>query len=336
MRAANTTSAFNALANGLPWVATKYNRSIRQHVEVTLQPGPACVRVLQALRAENGGLGSHPPDRRAEGQPTQAALRGQFPGSASWSSSLWDCSDAPVEAGGWVCRLKSGHMRPDREALLEAYRVAYGCGRAPGEGVCSNTRCPHCWTNPMTLDVAGITCSRFKHGASLESSSGLGRWKGGNAKAAATGPRDAWALGDGGGEDVEVWKTFPPQLSDSAPVSVEKLSMVRILYFFDHEGNRHGESGLRPKTSWVLVFDYAAAGRRYHRMVDPATQHPVMVLRGRGRPLVYPAAAIRRHVHLSHLCPAENACASGVNARANRGVDREWACGPAPVSGGGA
>lgn len=37
------------------------------------------------------------------------------------------------------------------------------------------------------------------------SKSGLGRLRGGNIRAAVNGPPHAWALGDGAGEDVEIF-----------------------------------------------------------------------------------------------------------------------------------
>ena len=139
----------------------------------------------------------------------------------------------------------------------------------------------------------------------LQVSSGLGRWKGGDirGKAKYESP-GSWALGEGGGEDVEIWTTSPS--SADGAVEVEKLTMGRILYFFEHKGNPRSNgdgSDNRPNTSWVLVFDYAIAGRGDRRLPDLATEHPTLILRGRGEPLIYPADAIRRHVHLYYACP---------------------------------
>ena len=52
-----------------------------------------------------------------------------------------------------------------------------------------------------------IHCSRIAWGVSAIESSGLGRVRGGNARAAGEeGPEHAWALGEGAGEDVEIFK----------------------------------------------------------------------------------------------------------------------------------
>eukprot|EP00903_Cladosiphon_okamuranus_P020052 g18418.t1 len=63
-------------------------------------------------------------------------------------------------------------------------------GRGVGGPECGEVRCPDCWLDSSTLDE-GISCTRFKHGAPPQASSGLGRWKGGDVKASTrAGPPD--------------------------------------------------------------------------------------------------------------------------------------------------
>lgn len=114
---------------------------------------------------------------------------------------------------------------------------------------------------------------------------------------------DEWFLGEGCGEDVEFFRG-QPFCEDPGPASAHhQLSSARILYFFEHRGNKRAGSQGRPLTSWVLAFDYVSDGVGSSRSIDPVTLHPVMILRGRGRPVVFPADAIKRHVHLYHRCP---------------------------------
>ncbi|CAN0140715.1 unnamed protein product [Ectocarpus fasciculatus] len=197
--------------------------------------------------------------------------------------------------------------------MKEAYKASFACHREAGDGTprCAELRCPTCWTNTGSLDSSAIQCSRYNHFASLLASSGTGTWKGGDARSAADylkddGPPNAWVLGEGGGQDVEVWRGTPPTGGDAtASSSVENLSMGKIVYFFKHRGNaREGTAEPGPETWWVLLFEYVSAGSGNARLADTVTQHPVMRLRGRRSPVVFPAENIRRHVHLYHMCPA--------------------------------
>lgn len=58
---------------------------------------------------------------------------------------------------------------------------------------------------------------------------------------------------------------------------------------------------------------------------DPPTLHPVMVLRGRGRPMVFLADAIRSHVQHFHRCPGTD----------HPPAERAWMCGTEATGRGG-
>lgn len=324
----NMDLALTALSEGIHWQLTRFDRSLKQHVVETVRPGPGCKEVLQSLTdALPGGLSSAPVDPRAATLSTDGQRNGQFPGAARWRSVLWEAGSSGGNAGSWEARLATGPFRPDERTLLKAYKTYFGCSAdGAASGGCYDPRCPNCWVNSGSLERKDITCSRFKHGASLRASSGLGRWKGADVRQAASGGGSTgeWYLGEGCGEDVEFFKKQP--FDDLGPVDARHLSMGRILYFFEHSGNQRFGELERPVTSWVLAFDFVTEGLGTSRSVDPATQHPVMVLRGRGRPAVFPADAIRRHVHLYHRCPGQE----------HPPADNAWVCGPEASGPGGA
>lgn len=321
MRRMNTTCAWHALANGIPWTVTKYNRSKKVREEVTVQPGVDCIRIVRQLTRDlPGGLDS-PPDIAASSPTPTTAMAADVPhrGAAMWDAVLFSASarQAPDAAGSgsdrpnWKDVVSVGRFRPDEKELRKAYQSYFGCARRRDSStLCGDERCPRCWRNPAKLEIQSVSCSRFNHSASKKASSGTGRWKGGDARAAgsfAPSSQDEWVFGAWSGENVEVHKGKAPY-RDRPPVST--LTMVKIVCFFSHRGNAGaGGDGAergsrRPTTEFVLGFEYVSAGIGQSRLSDVTTEHPIVLLRGRSRPLVWPVSAIRRHVHLYHLCPA--------------------------------
>ncbi|CAB1107537.1 unnamed protein product [Ectocarpus sp. CCAP 1310/34] len=294
---ANVNSAFLALSNGLPYRGTRYNRQNRTHEIVTVQPGDGCVRLMQSL-ASSLGHDRAPTDNHAEADQTPAELSGQYPGSAVWTASLFNNGDEQQLDGEWRTRLASSKFRPDEQTLLRAYRTYYGCGMA---GPCSSSRCPDCWDGD-TLQQVSIDSSRYTR-VPMVASCGLGRLKGGDVKSAAqAGPRDEWALGSGGGDNVEVYEQLSP-MPAAGRADPTDLALVKILYFFRHEGNRPVMGGNPPPlTWWVLGYDYNGVAHANDRVSDSITGHPTLNFRARGRPAVYPVSAIYRQVHLYHAC----------------------------------
>lgn len=229
--------------------------------------------------------------------PSRRRVGGSHQGSAIWDASLRQDSHDWVEVGGdgdetppkWEAIVASGRFRPTLSAMKAACKAAFACRRETGDVSprCAELRCPTCWTNTGNLDSSTIQCSRYNHFASLQASSGTRIWKGGDARSAADylkdyGPPDAWVLGEGGGQDVEVWRGTPPTGGDAtASSSVEYRSMGKIVYFFKHRGGaREGRAEPGPETWWVLLFEYVSAGSGKPRLPDAVTQHPVMRLRG--------------------------------------------------------
>lgn len=152
-----------------------------------------------------------------------------------------------------------------------------------------------------------ISCSRLKHGVPPKASSGKGFLTGGDVKSATTGsdtPR-GWAVGEGGGEDVEI---FTNPVACRGDLSGDgEVTLGKLLYFFDHTGNpRHGPSTSGPVMQYALVYEYVTCGRGRTKREDPATQHPTYWLQGglRAEPSAFPVEAVRRTVHMYHLCPA--------------------------------
>ncbi|CAB1099245.1 unnamed protein product [Ectocarpus sp. CCAP 1310/34] len=285
------------LSNGLPYRVTRNNRQNRTHEIITVQSGDGCVRLMQSL-ASFLGHDHVPTDIHAEADQTPAELSGQYPGSAVWTASLFNNRDEQQLDREWRTRLASSKFRQDEQTLLRAYR-AY-CGHSMA-GPCSSSRCPDCWDGD-TLQQVSIDCSRYTP-VPMVASCGLGRLKGGDVKSAAqAGPRDEWALGSGGGDNVEVYKQLSP-MPAAGRVDPTDLALVKILYFFRHEGNRPVMGGNPPPlTWWVLGCGYNGVAHANDCVPDSITGHPTLNLRARGRPAVYPVSSNYRQVHLYHAC----------------------------------
>jgi len=231
-RRANANGALVALAGGISWKATRFNRRTKHHETVLAQPGEGCVRLMKALEPLLG-LDRVPADINAKATQTPAQLKGQFPGSAVWTTTLFKPEDEQRVEGPWSCRVASSKYRPDEVTLREAYHTYFGCGSPDG---CSGIRCPSCWDGD-TLETESIECSRFFR-VPQSASCGLGRLKGADVKMAThPGPRDEWVLGIGGGGDVEV-HLQASSMGAKGRVDPRNLTMAKILYFFRHQGNR--------------------------------------------------------------------------------------------------
>lgn len=254
----------------------------------------------------------------AASEPTPAMVAGSHQGAATWTASIYSEAGQASEAAGlathsntWKDVVSTGRLRPDEKELLKAYNQYHCCGRRTSNAVCEDKRFPRCWNNSNTLDTKTVFCSRFNQTASAKASSGTGRWKEGNARAAGsdygTSSQDEWAFGAWSGENVEIHKGKLPYTDDP---DANTLTMVKIVCFFSHIGNKRssgggGQGASRPTTDFVLGFEYVTAGLRNARLPDVTTQHPIMLLSGRCRPRVWPVSGIRRHVHLYHLCPTQ-------------------------------
>lgn len=266
-----------------------------------------------------GGL-TNVEDAAAETTPTAAERAGKFQGSAQWKATILRDGDVapPSNAGGrpavegakepWEVCVSEGAVRPHAKTILRANSVWFSCGRSDGDPtVCSEARCPQCWEGgSASLTTNNISCSRFKHGVPPKASSGLGRFKGGDVKTATdTGPtpRD-WCVGDGQGESVEIFTTPDAKRNDLSGDG--QVTLAKILYFFDLEGNRRPASNAAagPMMEYVLVYEYVTCGSGRSKKADSVTLHPTYWLQGGVKtvPSVFPVEAIRRHVHMYHLC----------------------------------
>lgn len=314
IRRVNTRLALDALADGTPWKAIGRDRVHGGDKVILIHPGAGCTRMLSHLRDTlRGGLAS-PSETTASGAPSEGNARSRPSGDARWRIPLWTADSGSghyvEDDRDWQNELSTSYMRPDEGALLAAYKKWYGCQGRGAEARCEEMACPYCWTaigDGGGLDIQFVECSRYFRGAPRVASSGTGRWIGGNVKAAGSiGGRNSWAFGAGSGENVEIFTS--PGAAHRGDVGVGKLTMGKMLYFFEHEGNYRSEgSEIRPVTKWVAAYEYvsAARGSGNHVRRDPATKHPVFGLRGQaGRPSVFPVAAIRRHVSLAHACTA--------------------------------
>lgn len=285
--------------------------------------GKGAQRVLRRLCGDLVGGFAGPSPLHTPVHAVDGAKSTRHPGAASWVTyCIRGTDNEPIDVTGsiepWELNMMNCPWRPRDDELLAAQRTWFGCGRVGDDSErCEEIKCPHCWSVPsggvVQLTHTTLECSRYGHGASRMASSGSGRWKSGDVRSAEeTVPADKeWALGNASGESVEVYAT--PKTRSHGLTGVGHLTLCKILYFFDHLGNgRDGQSlSDRARTKWVMVFSYATQGPSGGALVrDDFTKHPVYVLRS-GRAELYPAAAIRGHVHVVHQCPFNGPCACG-------------------------
>ena len=322
MRRANTLLALQRLTWGEPWVGRRYSYRERKTVTEEVTPGPGCQRIMRVLSESlRGGLSGRE-DSPAGTPVTARASVGQYQGSARWSAKiLSDEDDSPTDdedltEGGqpqesWRQCVSQGPLRPHAKTIMAANSRWFSCGRSGSNSApCSEIRCPACWEGGEGfLKNRDISCSRFKQGVSPTASSRTGRWKGADAKSATTvgpTPRD-WAVGEGKGESVEIF-TSPEARRDDLSGDGE-VTLALLLYFFDIEGNQRPDSAeAGPTMEYVLAYEYVTCGAGRAKKADKVTQHPTYVLKGGvgTLPSVFPAEAIRRHIHMYHLCPVES------------------------------
>ena len=149
-----------------------------------------------------------------------------------------------------------------------------------------------------------------------------------SATCTGTTPRD-WAVGDGSGEDVEI---FTSRRAHAAGLSVDGGAILaKILYFFDYEGNKRvGNShGQGPMMEYVLVHEYVTRGKGRSKLGDHVTEHPTYFLQARPRtkPSVFLVGTIRRHVHMFHMCPLGSLAAASASSSVPQEMDAPLMCG---------
>lgn len=340
-RRANMLLALHRLMTPDTYKASKYSYKDKKHITTAVTSGLRCQRALTSLASRLRGGISNVVDAEAETKPTTAQSTGQVPGSATWDAMV-RLSDAstPIPgsaaAGGeeakddWQHRVVTGEygIRPRASTILKAARVWYGCGQGNNvaSSACSEPKCPRRWRGgPRRLENLRISCSRFKHGVPPRASSGKGFFTGGDVKNATRGgdtPR-AWAVGEGSGENVEIFTN--PDARRQGLSGDGDVTLGKLLYFFDHVGNprRSGSTERGPLMHYALVYEYVTCGRGRTKREDPATKHPTYWLQGgiRAEPSVFPVEAIRRTVHMYHLCPASSLAGDlgrGASSAANR------------------
>ena len=297
IRYENTRMALRALAERIPYVATSYDHRSLQHQTETVVPGLACSRVLEELlpRFDDGERAQSRPSE--DHSPSVLGTNRRHAGSATWELRLNKCKRRMpgVLPSAWQDAVSRGGKRvvPNHKTLRRALKLWYGCG----EDNVPSPYCPHCWpVKHRRLKKGLIHCSRYVSGASPMATSGTGRWRGGNVRAAAAVdlPFD-WAFGAGGGDDVEIYTT--PKAKRDGATCTPGLTIARILYFFDHD-IRQVVPGAEecPPTSWVVVVEFvtAAPGSGDGRQNDDGTGYPTFSLRAQQGCKVFPTGAINQ------------------------------------------
>lgn len=320
----NTRLALEAMADGTSWVAVGRDRVRGGRTKYSVTTGPGCARLLSRLRETlRGGLGC---PNETDNNPN---VRSTAVKSSTWAMQLWpgrrdwapDGRHGPEgQSVKWQAAIRRSYMRPDAGTLARAYRTWFSCGRRDAQAPCDAAACPSCWVagsgGAAGLANTSIEGSKDCWHAPHAESSGTGRWRGGAVETAGqAGAEHGWALGQGGGEDVEIYVN--PRALATRSVGLGNVTIGRILYFFTHVGNKR-PNGTAPTTKWVAVYEYVSTepgdGAPIRR--DSATQHPVFALRAEGgRSRVFPIKAIRRHVSMIHACPLRGQCKPAETAR---------------------
>ena len=275
-----------------------------------MRAGEGCSAVLQELLPRlDDGLPEYPHTSLTE-SPSVAETNPKHAGAATWTLELGNGQgngQAPSFNGpcsSWHEGIRRGGARviPSHEDLRAALCLWFGCGQDSGN--CGNVVCPRCCPEE-SLQGQVVHCSRYVSGVSPGSSSSTRRWRGGDVRTAgekAERPLE-WAFGAGGGEDVKIY-TSPRHQQDKA-TSSPGLTLARTLYFFDHRvGSQHLSFDDCPLTSWVVVAEFVSQHPgNGGRLSDAATNHPVFRLRTESACKIFPTSAVRRHVHMRHVCP---------------------------------
>lgn len=234
-RRENTALAIGRMARGQSWVAGGFDYVGRTGFTPRPQTaGVGCIRVLNCMTDCLRGDIVSPTDPDEGAGPSRAMAVGTYAGAAMWDAEILRIRDANAVAHSeampareeWIRGVAQSGVVPHEKKIKDALRVWFGCGRRAAEPACDDTRCPDCWLEGEEM-TGYISCSRFKHGAR-----GLGRWKGGDVRSASlegVTPR-AWALGDGMGEDVEIYTHR--QAKDKGLSRYGNVTLGKILYFF--------------------------------------------------------------------------------------------------------
>lgn len=307
IRSENTRLALRGLAEGIPYKATMYNRRTRKKERVEVTAGEGCSAVLQELLPRlDDGLREDRQTSVTE-SPSVEKTNPRHIGAATWTLTLGN-GEAPSFEGpcaSWEEGIRRGGYRvvPSHQGLRAALCLWYGCGEED-EGDCGNIFCQQCSPEESLQDQV-VDCSRYVSGASPGSSSSTRRWRGGAVRTAGANvdrPLE-WAFGAGGGEDVEIYTS--PQHQENTATASPGVTLGRILYFFDHSiGGQHLSLDERPLTSWVVVAEFVSQNPgNGGRLSDAATNHPVFRLRTESHCKIFPTSAIKRHVHMRHVCP---------------------------------
>lgn len=178
----------------------------------------------------------------------------------------------------WDVCVSESNVRPSEASILRAANIWYACGHPCGDdNDCAVRRCPTCWEGGGgSLQDFDLSCSRFKHGVAPEASSGLRRFKGGDVRSATNArlmPR-GWAVGDGQGEDVEIFTS--PRAKNNNLCGDGDVTLAKVLYFFDVQPNRRQRDTEvnGPVMEFVLVFEYVTCGAGRSKKEEAVTQHP--------------------------------------------------------------
>ena len=111
-------------------------------------------------------------------------------------------------------------------------------------------------------------------------------------------------------------------------------SSANTVFLDHHIGDEHLGLAECTLTSWVVVAEYVSSkSGGIGRLPDVATGHPLFRLRTDCRCKTFPTFAVRRHVHMRHVCPGLSADAQGRCAYPATGVTANQLKAATPGSG---
>lgn len=285
-RRLNTRLAADAMMEGLAWEARRYDNRDGWVVS-TVQASSPCRKLLKTL----SDTLSH---SRKHGV-------GRARGTVNWEMSIAQHGGELEATSGsersWMRALAMAMQQKFR--LEDLYHTWYSCGRLHGvQAFCGKPQCPRCWKyRNVGFREQRVRFSNNWTGAPSEVSGGSGTLRGGNVQIAKADDRQWMAES---GTDVEIYSNRDAMISNR-PGPAGTCSLARVAFFAEHVGNPPlGVDTTGEKTLWVAVAEYVTAGIGQDKVIDAATGHPIM--RRRKRLSFFPARAIRRVVHMYHVC----------------------------------
>lgn len=314
-RTYNDQLAIKALADGVTWAARSFVNG-KWIVKEDCQAGTVTREVLRDL------VKVLPLEPASASNRGNTSCGGHPHGYKEWEAVLREPGDGSDDVT-WEDMVS--RTLPSPTVLEEQYDEVLGCGRTEDDPACSSPTCSFCWRNRGEgLFYRTVCCFNHWGQAPEEVSAGVGRIKGVRVQDACQAP-GTWMLSRSAGNDIEIYLTA--NAVREGMTGVGRTTFGHVVYFFEHQGNNQRRNDndrfkVGVYTIWVAVLEYVTAGAGHRLKADPCTGLDVFHLRTVLS--FYPVSAIRRVVHMMHLCPTSGAGACGLVKEGNK--KPAWRC----------